>query len=159
MLNVITPNPLLGVGLHSVGALFAATCYTPQKKVKGWAWQTYWLTQVSFCWFLLPVIGAWLNDVVYEMASFMVLRESTPWRWSHTRHHTDTIIVGCDPEIAAPRPPDMVGILLAFFSLKGGPKEYKKILLHCAGKLTAEEKLTFLKSNTPKCFGLRGVGL
>jgi len=30
----------------------------------------------------------------------MVLRESTPWRWSHTRHHSDTIIVGRDPEIA-----------------------------------------------------------
>src|ERR1017187_4320004 len=59
-MNVITPNPLLGVGLHAVGALFAATCYTPQKKVKGWAWQTYWLTQASFCWFLLPIIGAWL---------------------------------------------------------------------------------------------------
>ncbi len=57
----ITPNPLLGVGLHAVGALFAATCYTPQKKVKGWSWQTYWLTQASFCWLLLPIIGAWLT--------------------------------------------------------------------------------------------------
>src|ERR1700761_4410452 len=83
----------------------------------------------------------WMNDVVYEMASFMVLRESTPWRWSHTRHHTDTIIVGRDPEIAVPRPPDVPGILMAFFSLKSGPKEFKKVLLHCCGKLTAEEKL------------------
>ena len=82
----------------------------------------------------------WMNDLVYEMASFMVLRESTPWRWSHTRHHTDTIIVGRDPEIAVPRPPDVPGILMAFASLKSGPKEYKKVLLHCCGKLTAEEK-------------------
>ena len=81
----------------------------------------------------------WMNDVVYEMASFMVLRESTPWRWSHTRHHTDTIIVGRDPEIAVPRPPDVPGILLAFFSLQSGPKEYRKVLLHCCGKLGAEE--------------------
>jgi fatty acid desaturase len=70
----------------------------------------------------------------------MVLRESTPWRWSHTRHHTDTIIVGRDPEIAVPRPPDIWGIILGFFSLKSGPKEYKKILLHCFGRLTPEEK-------------------
>ncbi len=42
----------------------------------------------------------WMNDVVYEIASFMILRESTFWRWSHTRHHSDTIIVGRDPEIA-----------------------------------------------------------
>jgi L-rhamnose-H+ transport protein len=60
-MNTIAPNPLLGVGLHAIGALFAATCYTPQKKVRGWSWQTYWLTQASFCWFLLPIIGAWLT--------------------------------------------------------------------------------------------------
>jgi L-rhamnose-H+ transport protein len=60
-MNTITPNPLLGVGLHSIGALFAAACYTPQKKVRGWSWQTYWITQASFCWFLLPIIGAWLT--------------------------------------------------------------------------------------------------
>jgi hypothetical protein len=48
----------------------------------------------------------WMNDVVYEIASFMVIRESTSWRWSHTRHHTDTIIVGRDPEIV-PRPPTL----------------------------------------------------
>jgi L-rhamnose-H+ transport protein len=57
----ITPNPLLGIALHAIGAVFAATCYTPQKKVRGWSWQTYWLTQAAFCWFLLPIIGAFLT--------------------------------------------------------------------------------------------------
>ncbi len=60
-MNAVTPNPLLGVGLHAIGALFAATCYTPQKKIKGWSWQSYWLTQASFCWLLLPVVGAALT--------------------------------------------------------------------------------------------------
>jgi L-rhamnose-H+ transport protein len=60
-MNPVTPNPILGVFLHAIGALFAATCYTPQKKVKGWSWQTYWLTQASFCWLLLPILGAWLT--------------------------------------------------------------------------------------------------
>ena len=60
-MNPVTPNPLLGVAMHAIGAFFAATCYTPQKKVKGWSWQTYWLTQASFCWFLLPLLGAWLT--------------------------------------------------------------------------------------------------
>ena len=54
----------------------------------------------------------WINNALYEVASFMVLRESVPWRWSHTRHHSDTIIVGRDPEIAVPRPPDLVAMLL-----------------------------------------------
>ena len=57
----VVANPLLGVGFHAVGAFFAATCYTPQKRVKGWSWQSYWLTQASFCWFLLPILAAWLT--------------------------------------------------------------------------------------------------
>src|SRR5678815_378682 len=36
----------------------------------------------------------WMNNALYEIASFMVMRESSVWRWSHTRHHSDTIIVG-----------------------------------------------------------------
>ena len=60
-MNPVTPNPLLGVFFHAIGALFAATCYTPQKKVRGWSWQTYWITQASFCWLLLPILGAWLT--------------------------------------------------------------------------------------------------
>lgn len=58
---MITPNPVLGSALHAVGALCAALCYTPQKRVKGWSWQSYWLVQAAFCWFLLPIFGAWLT--------------------------------------------------------------------------------------------------
>ncbi|MBK8858000.1 MAG: rhamnose:proton symporter [Opitutaceae bacterium] len=56
---IVTPNPILGAFLHSIGATSAALCYTPQKKVRGWSWQTYWLVQASFCWLILPVLGAW----------------------------------------------------------------------------------------------------
>ena len=31
-MNTVTANPLLGIALHAIGAMFAATCYTPQKK-------------------------------------------------------------------------------------------------------------------------------
>ncbi|MEI8234055.1 MAG: L-rhamnose/proton symporter RhaT [Verrucomicrobiota bacterium] len=55
---MIAANPLLGTALHAVGAMSSSACYTPQKRVKGWSWQTYWLTQASFCWFLLPILGA-----------------------------------------------------------------------------------------------------
>jgi fatty acid desaturase len=100
---------------------------------------------------------AWMNDVIYETASFMVLRESTPWRWSHTRHHTDTIIVGRDPEIAVPRPPDISGIVLGLFSLRSGPKEYRKVFLHCIGKLTLEEKAYIPEMEFTKVFGTARV--
>lgn len=71
-MNGIAANPLLGILLHAVGASFAATCYTPQKLVKRWSWQTYWLTQASFCWFLLPMAGAALT--IPDLAA--VLREA-----------------------------------------------------------------------------------
>lgn len=50
-----------GVMYHAVGASSAALCYTPQKKVWGWSWQTYWLAQAMVCWLLLPLIVAWLT--------------------------------------------------------------------------------------------------
>jgi fatty acid desaturase len=81
----------------------------------------------------------WMNDVIYHIACFMILREPTVWRWSHTRHHTDTIIVGRDPEIAVPRPPDIAGILLNLFAIKSGYAALKGIVLHATGRLTPEE--------------------
>ena len=55
---MIKANPLLGTFYHGVGALSASTCYTPQKKVGGWSWHTYWLVQAFVCWLVLPIIGA-----------------------------------------------------------------------------------------------------
>ena len=60
-MSPIIANPFLGIALHAVGATSAAVCYTPQKQVRGWSWQTYWMTQAAFCWFLLPILGAWLT--------------------------------------------------------------------------------------------------
>jgi len=50
-----------GVLFHAVGASSAAMCYTPQKKVVGWSWQTYWLAQAFICWLLLPVAVAFFT--------------------------------------------------------------------------------------------------
>ena len=86
------PNPLLGVAMHAVGATFAATCYTPEKRVKGWSWQTYWITQASFCWFLLPILGAALTipqlvTVLREAPKdAMVLFVPARRRLRHRRH-------------------------------------------------------------------------
>lgn len=67
----------------------------------------------------------WMNRFVYQIACFMMIRNPVIWRWSHTRHHADTIIVGRDPEIAIMRPAELAkiglnvfGILDAYFGLK-----------------------------------------
>ena len=71
----------------------------------------------------------WMNNALYEIASFMVMREATVWRWSHNRHHSDTIIVGRDPEIAVPRPPSMWIFWSSFFSMPAA-KAYFKTVAH-----------------------------
>lgn len=58
---MIPPDPILGTGLHAVGAMCAALCYTPQKATRGWSWQTFWLAQASVCWLILPLLGAWVT--------------------------------------------------------------------------------------------------
>ena len=94
----------------------------------------------------------WMNNALYEIASFMVMRESVPWRWSHVRHHSDTIIVGRDPEIAVPRPPDIRGLLLSLFSLRTIPKYFGHVLLHSLGRITPEEKTYLPESEYGKAF-------
>jgi fatty acid desaturase len=82
----------------------------------------------------------WLNDVMYQIASFMIMREPTIWRWSHARHHTDTIIVGRDPEIAVMRPPDLLLLVLNVLAVRSTLRAIRLILLHAFGRLTDEEK-------------------
>ena len=60
---------------------------------------------------------SWMNRVIYEIASFMLMRNPVNWRWSHARHHTDTIIVGRDAEIAVMRPPALLKVALNFFGV------------------------------------------
>lgn len=55
------PPLAASIFFHGIGAMAAACCYAPQKKVRGWSWQSYWLTQAAFCWFLLPIVGAFLT--------------------------------------------------------------------------------------------------
>lgn len=92
----------------------------------------------------------WMNDAVYYLASFMVWREAVSWRWSHVRHHSDTIIVGRDPEIALPRPMKVRSPLKDFLGLTSNPPETKKILLNIMGRFTADELEYLPESEKPK---------
>ena len=93
-----------------------------------------------------------MNNALYEIASFMVMRESTLWRWSHTRHHSDTIIVGRDPEIAVPRPPNLRKMFLGVFSIPSYQKYFTQILTHTTGRMLPEEKTYIPESEFPKIY-------
>ncbi|MCC5848968.1 MAG: NADH:ubiquinone reductase (Na(+)-transporting) subunit F [Verrucomicrobia bacterium] len=94
----------------------------------------------------------WMNNTLYEIASFMVRRESTVWRWSHTRHHSDTIIVGRDPEIAVPRPPDLKSVVLGLFNVGVIRTYFPTIVSHSFGRMTPEEKTFIPESEFPKVY-------
>ena len=88
-----------------------------------------------------PFKTRWLSTVVYQLSCFMLVRDPTFWRWSHARHHTDTIIVGRDPEILAMRPARLARIGLNFFGLVDFPQGLWLMLRHAAGQFTVEDRL------------------
>ena len=85
----------------------------------------------------------WMNDVLYQVASFQVFRRPTVWRWSHARHHTDTLVVGRDPEIAAQVPTDWVTLLGNIFALRHVAGELPRLLNNALGRIGAQEQ-TFI---------------
>ena len=82
----------------------------------------------------------WINELFYEISSFMTIREASLWRWSHSRHHTHTIIVDFDPEIQVTRPADLFKIAVDFLDLYSGPIEIKRIASHAFGIFTSAEQ-------------------
>ncbi|MBP7559756.1 MAG: L-rhamnose/proton symporter RhaT [Armatimonadetes bacterium] len=56
----MSANPFLGVLLHAIGGLAAASFYIPYKRVKGWAWENYWLAGGIFSWVVAPIALALL---------------------------------------------------------------------------------------------------
>jgi fatty acid desaturase len=91
----------------------------------------------------------WLNDRVYAIASFMDMRDPTVWRWSHTRHHTDTLIVGRDREIAVMRPARLARLTANLFGLLEFPHNLREMVVHASGHLTPDER-TFVPPEEEK---------
>ena len=95
---------------------------------------------------------SWMNDVIYQIASFMILRNPTVWRWSHARHHTDTIIVGRDPEIVAMRPPDLARLFLNLIGLFDTWAGIASMIRYASGRLQPEERTYIPEAETWKVF-------
>ncbi len=51
-------NPISGILLIALGSIGAASFYVPFKKVRIWAWESYWLTQGFAAWIVAPVLFA-----------------------------------------------------------------------------------------------------
>lgn len=82
---------------------------------------------------------AWMNTALYHVACFCMVRNPPTWRWSHARHHTDTIIVGRDPEISATRPPNLFKLALNFLGVFDVLSGWWRMLINASGKLDPQE--------------------
>src|SRR5688572_2939014 len=52
---------ILGVIFHFIGGFASGSFYMPFKKVKVWAWESYWIIGGLFSWLIVPPIAAALT--------------------------------------------------------------------------------------------------
>lgn len=52
---------ILGVFFHFIGGFASGSFYIPFKKVKGWAWESYWIVGGVFSWLFVPLLAAWIT--------------------------------------------------------------------------------------------------
>ena len=93
---------------------------------------------------------SWMNEFVYQIASFMLMRNPVNWRWSHARHHTDTIIVGRDAEIAVMRPPDLLRVVLNIFGILDVYHSLVGLTRNALGIYSADERDYIPATELPK---------
>ena len=70
----MSANPFVGVTLHALGGLAAGSFYLPFKKVRAWAWESYWLVGGVFSWILAP----WLVGCLRVPDLWTVLSQAPP---------------------------------------------------------------------------------
>jgi L-rhamnose-H+ transport protein len=67
-------NPIAGIFLIALGSIGAASFYVPFKKVKIWAWESYWIVQGFAAWIIAPWLLAYF--AVPDANLFNVLSEA-----------------------------------------------------------------------------------
>ena len=74
-------NPLLGVFFHWLGGLASASFYVPYKRVRGWAWEVYWLTGGMFSWVIAPWAFASLRTAHLWQVLAAAPHATLVWCW------------------------------------------------------------------------------
>jgi L-rhamnose-H+ transport protein len=62
----------LGIFLHSIGGFAAGSFYIPFKKVRNWAWESYWLVNGFMSWIIMP----WIIACITVPGLISILREA-----------------------------------------------------------------------------------
>ncbi len=138
-------------------------------------WGTWWAVPVFIVYGVLYATAAdsrwhecghgtafktpWMNTIVFQIANFLLVSSPVVTWWSHMRHHTDTIIVGHDPEIPAMRPPHLLLIGVNVFGLVAAPHNYATMIRLAFGRLSAHEATYVPDSARPAAFRIARIHL
>jgi L-rhamnose-H+ transport protein len=75
-------NPFAGIALIALGSIGAASFYVPFKKVKNWAWESYWIIQGLIAWIVAPWLAAWLSVPNGTLISILSTSPSAAKLWA-----------------------------------------------------------------------------
>src|SRR4030042_7133540 len=75
-------NPIAGIALIALGSIGAASFYVPFKKVKNWAWESYWIVQGLVAWIVAPWVAAWLSVPAGTLGSILSSSPSSAKLWA-----------------------------------------------------------------------------
>ena len=72
---------IFGVLFHFIGGFASGSFYIPYKKVRGWSWESYWITGGIFSWLIVPPIAAYLT--IPDFASIISSTSGTVLFWTY----------------------------------------------------------------------------
>ncbi|MDD3080067.1 MAG: L-rhamnose/proton symporter RhaT [Paludibacter sp.] len=74
-------NTLIGLLIIAIGSLGQSSSYVPIKKVKTWAWESFWLVQGIFAWLVFPYLGALLAvPEGHSLGEIIASSDSASWK-------------------------------------------------------------------------------
>src|SRR5258708_19759229 len=52
---------IFGIIFHFIGGFDSGSFYIPFKKVREWAWESYWIVGGLFSWLIIPPLAAYIT--------------------------------------------------------------------------------------------------
>src|SRR3954470_24616566 len=72
---------IFGVIFHFIGGFASGSFYIPFKKVKNWAWESYWIVGGLFSWLIVPFLAALIT--VPDFMGIIRATDSTTLFWTY----------------------------------------------------------------------------
>lgn len=73
---------VFGVIFHAIGGFASGSFYIPYKKVRNWAWESFWIVGGFFSWLIVPFIAAWLTVPGFMEIIGGAERETVFWTYA-----------------------------------------------------------------------------